>query len=146
MVEFFEWAKATLPSMAGRTLAQKALSYAVNQESELLAVLQHPEVPLDNSRSERALRKIVVGRKNWLFYGSDTHAEAAAAIFGLIATCRIHRVEPVQYLDELMRVLPYWPADRYLELAPQHWTATRLKLNADELARPLSHITVPAAA
>ncbi len=44
------------------------------------------------------------GRKNWMFYGSDTHAESAAAIFSLIASCRLHRIDPQQYLDEILRV------------------------------------------
>jgi hypothetical protein len=46
-----------------------------------LRVLEDPRLPLNNTRSERALRKIAVGRKNWMFYASDTHAEAAAALF-----------------------------------------------------------------
>ncbi len=102
---------------------------------------RHP--PLDNTRAERALRKIVIGRKNWLFYGTDTHAEAAAAIFSIIATCRLHGIDPFVYFDEVLRVLPYWPQDRYLEFAPQHWRTTRARLDPVELERPLSHITVP---
>ena len=128
---------------APRSRAARALGYAANQETELLAVLLNIDLPLDNTRSERALRKIVVGRKNWLFYGSDGHAEGAAAIFTLIATCRLHRIEPQQYLDELMRVLPYWPRDRYLELAPQNWVATRARLVQAELDKAISSITVP---
>ena len=95
------------------------------------------ERPLDNTRSERALRKIVVGRKAWMFYGSDTHAEAAAAIFSIIASCRLHRLDPFAYLDELLRVLPYWPRERYLELSPKQWSATRARLRPEELAAPL---------
>jgi hypothetical protein len=53
-----------------------------------MRVLDDHKLPLDNTRSERALRKIVVGRKAWMFYGSDTHAEAAAAIFSVIACKR----------------------------------------------------------
>lgn len=145
MDAFFAWAKQT-QTAAPRSRAARALGYVTNQESELRAVLQTPELPLDNTRAERALRKIVVGRKNWLFYGSDGHAEGAAAIFSLIATCRLHRIEPQQYLDELMRVLPYWPQGRYLELAPQHWLATRARLLPAELDKPISRITVPSAA
>jgi Transposase IS66 family len=52
------------------------------------------DIPLDNTRAERALRNIVVGRKNWLFYGTETHAEAVAAIFSVIATCRLHAIDP----------------------------------------------------
>jgi len=69
--------------------------------------------------------------------------EAAAAIFSLIATCRMHGVEPQQYFDELMLVLPYWPRDRHLELAPQNWAATRARLAPAELDKPVSRITVP---
>jgi transposase len=95
--------------------------------------------------SERALRKIVVGRKAWMFYGSDTHAEAAAAIFSIIASCGLHRLDPFTYLDEILRVLPYWPRERYLELSPKHWVATRTRLRPEELAAPLSAFEVPAA-
>jgi hypothetical protein len=71
---------------------------------------------------------------------------SATAIFSLIATRRLHGVEPRQYLDELMRVLPYWPSARYLELAPQNWTATRARLDPAELDKLVCAITVPAAA
>jgi hypothetical protein len=98
---------------------------------------------MDNTRSERALRKIVVGRKNWMFYGSDTHAEAAAALFTIVASCRLHKIDPEAYLDELVRVLPYWPRERFIELAPKSWAATRATLDADELAAPVGVITVP---
>jgi transposase len=142
---FFEWVRATRSATPGRSLATKALGYAFNQEQELRRVLDDGRLPLDNTRSERSLRKIVVGRKNWMFYGSDTHAESAAAIFSLIASCRIHRIDPEQYLDEVLRVLPYWPEDRYLELAPNRWQATRANLRPDELDAPLCSFTIPAA-
>jgi hypothetical protein len=78
-----------------------------------------------------------------MFYGSDTHAEAAAAIFSVIASCRLHRLDPHQYLDDVLRVLPYWPKDRYLELSPKYWPATRARLNPKELAAPLSSFEIP---
>ena len=87
----------------------------------------------------------MVGRKNWMFYGSDTHAESAAAIFSVIASCRLHGIDPHQYLDEVLRILPYWPKERHLELAPKSWMATRAKLRPDELAAPLCSFTIPAA-
>ena len=143
MDDFFTWAAAARDLTPGRNLATKALGYALNQQAELRNVLRDGDIPLDNTRAERALRKVVVGRKNWLFYGTDTHAEAAAAIFSIIATCRLHGIDPFVYFDEVLRVLPYWAQDRYLELAPQHWLATRAQLDPTELERPLSHITVP---
>jgi hypothetical protein len=61
-----------------------------------------------------------VGRKAWLFYGSDVHAESAAALFSIIASCRLHNIAAEQYLQEVLRLLPYWPAERCLELAPKY--------------------------
>lgn len=141
---FFDWARGARQNAQGRNLATKALGYAANQEAELLRVLDDVNLPLDNTRSERELRKIVVGRKAWMFYGSDTHAEAAAAIFSVIASCRLHRLEPFAYLDEILRVLPHWPRHRYLELAPKNWAATRARLRPEELAAPLSAFEIPA--
>jgi hypothetical protein len=145
MEDFFGWVREARPMVSGRNLATKALGYAVNQEGELLRVLEDGKLPLDNTRSERALRKVVVGRKNWLFHGSDTHAEAAAAIFSIVAACRLHALDPFQHLEEVLRVLPYWPSDRYLELAPKHWRATRARLNPAELDKPISAFEIPPA-
>jgi transposase len=86
VTSFFDWVRGARPTVQGRNLATKALGYAVNQEAELVRVLDDANLPLDNTRSERALRKIVVGRKAWTFYGSDLHAEAAAALFSVIAS------------------------------------------------------------
>jgi transposase len=141
----FQWAKDARAEAQGRNLATKALGYALNQEAELRRVLADARLPLDNTRSERSLRKIVVGRKNWMFYGSDSHAQSAAAIFAIIATCRLHSIDPEQYLDEVLRVLPSWPRERYLELAPNNWAATRAKLDPDELDAPLCSFTIPPA-
>jgi transposase len=140
---FFDWARQARLEQQGRNLATKALGYAVNQEQELRRVLDDGRLPLDNTRAERSLRKVVVGRKNWMFYGSDAHAESAAAIFSLVASCRLHRIDPQQYLDEVMRVLPYWPKERHLELSPKYWAATRSNLDPVELEADLCSFTVP---
>ena len=141
---FFTWVRQAKTQTTGRNLATRALGYATNQETELRRVLLDGRLPLDNTRSERSLRKIVVGRKAWLFYGSDVHAEAAAALFSIIATCRLHGVPPEQYLEEVFRVLAYWPKERFLELSPKHWMATRAKLDAAELNVPVCSFTIPA--
>jgi transposase len=140
---FYAWVHQTVRVTPGRTPATRALNYAINQEQELRRVFLDGRLPLDNTRSERALRTIVVGRKAWMFYGSDVHAEAAASLFTIIASCRLHCLDPESYFDEVIRVLPYWPRERYLELAPVNWAATRARLDHDELAAPWGTITVP---
>ena len=123
--------------------AMQRLRYDANPQADLDRVLLDGRLELDNTRSERALRRIVVGRKNSIFYGSDVHAIRAAALFSLIASCRLHGLDSLDYLTELARVLPHWPRERYLELAPFRWRATRERLNPDELAAPVGVITVP---
>ena len=98
---------------------------------------------MTNNASERALRSIAVGRKAWLFFGSDDHAQAAANLFSLIDSCLLHGLDPENYLTDIFRVMPYWPRERYLELAPRYWRATRARLSPKELELPLGHITVP---
>lgn len=75
--------------------------------------------------------------------GSDDHAEAAANLFSLIASCKLHQLDPEAYLRDLFRVLVHWPKDRYLELAPKYWVFTRARLDPHELAAPLGKLTVP---
>jgi hypothetical protein len=80
--------------------------------------------------SESALRDIAIGRKNWMFFGSDDHASAAANLFSLVASAKLHGLDAEQYLAEIIHVLPQWPAKRHLELAPRYWSETRERLVA----------------
>jgi len=78
-----------------------------------------------------------------MFYGSDDHASAAGNILSLVASCKLHDLDPEPYFCDVIKVLPYWPRDRYLELAPRYWLATRARLDPPEIERELGHITVP---
>lgn len=141
---FFVWAKAQHARPRERGLVATALGYSLNQEQPLRRFLDDGRLRPDNNASERALRPIRVGANAWLFFGSDDHASAAANLFSLVASCKLHNLDPETYLAEVIRVFPYWPRDRYLELAPKYWPETRRRLDDDELRRPLGHISVPA--
>jgi hypothetical protein len=75
--------------------------------------------------------------------GSDDHAVSAGHLFSFIASARLHRVDPEEYLRDLFRVLGQWPKDRYLELAPRYWAATRARLDPAELAKEVGPLTIP---
>jgi transposase/uncharacterized coiled-coil protein SlyX len=143
---FFAWAEAQYERVRDqRGLLRSAVGYAVRQKGPLMRVLEDGRLVLDNNRSEGALRRIAVGRHAWLFSGSDDHAEAAGHIFSLIASARLHELDPETYLRDLFRVLPHWPKERNLELAPKYWAATRARLDARELELELGPLTVPPA-
>jgi transposase len=141
--EFFTWAAAEKVKLEGRGLVATALGYSLRHEAALKRFLDDGRLRMENNSAERQLRTIAVGRKAWMFYGSDDHASAAGNILSLIASCKLHDLDPETYLCEVIKVLPYWPRDRYLELAPKYWTRTRARLDPAELERPLGHITVP---
>jgi hypothetical protein len=141
---FFAWAAVEYEKVRDqRGLLRSALGYAVRQKDALMRVLDDGRLVIDNNRSERALRKIAVGRNAYLFVGSDGHAESAGHILSLIASARLHRLDPETYLRDLFRVLAHWPRDRYLELAPKYWASTRARLDACELAAEIGPLNVP---
>jgi len=142
--DFFTWAALEYDKVKDqRGLLRSAFGYAVRQQQALVRFLDDGRLRLDNNGSERELRRIAVGRKAWLFVGSDDHAQATANLFSLIASCKLHRLDPEAYLRDLFRVLAHWPKDRYLELAPKYWATTRARLDPAELAAPFGNLTVP---
>ena len=79
---------------------------------------------IHNNWSEGALRREAVGRKNWLFVGSDEGGEVNAALVTLLASCAMHGLEPLGYLRDLLCLVPSWPVQRVLDLSPAHWNNT----------------------
>jgi len=140
---FFVWARSEQANVKQRGLVASALGYVLRQHDALRRFFDDGRLRMENNAAERALRTIAVGRKNWLFCGSDDHAAAAANLFSLFASCKLHGLDQEGYLSELIMVMPYWPRDRYLELTPKYWARTRARISAEELERPLGPITVP---
>ncbi|MKC68149.1 IS66 family transposase, partial [Salmonella enterica subsp. enterica] len=75
-------------------------------------------VEIDNNIAENALRGVAVGRKNWLFSGSDSGGEHAAVLYSLIGTCRLNNVEPEKWLRYVIEHIQDWPANRVRDLLP----------------------------
>lgn len=128
----YEWVDVRLPQVQNEdTFVRKGLVYLDNQRVALQEFLSNGDIPIHNNSSERALRRIVKGRANWLKHGSDEHAQCACAISSLIASCELHGLDPEFYLQEVLTVAPSWPLSRMLELSPKNWVATRQRLIAE---------------
>jgi len=122
--KFFAWCEAERDAVLDETPIAKAIGYGLNQRGALLRFLEDGRLPLHNNGSELALRRQAVGRKNWLFVGSDQAADVNTAFVSLLASCQIQGIEPWTYLRDLFSLLPRWPRKRVLELAPVHWNET----------------------
>lgn len=81
----------------------------------------HAWARIDNNIAERAVRPLAIGRKNWLFIGSEGGGEAAATIYSLIQTCRSLGINPTEYLEDVMRRLMNHNSQKLIELLPDQW-------------------------
>ena len=140
----FEWCKAELPSTVEHSPIAKACRYVLNQQATLSTCFQDGRIPIHNNLSERELRREAVGRKNWLFLGSDDGGVVNARMVTLIASARHHGLDPAEYLRDLLCLLPTWPARDVLDLAPVNWVATiaRPEVRASLARNPFRRISL----
>lgn len=142
---YFEWCEEQAEQVLDDSPAGEAVQYSLNQEMALRRFIDDGRLPMTNNVSERELRRQAVGRKNWIFVGSEDGAEANVTFVSLLASCRMHTIEPWSYLRDLLCLLPGWPTRRVLELAPVNWQKT---LEDEETQRrleanPFRQITMP---
>jgi len=141
---FFEFVEPAYDAVKHqRGMLRSALGYCVRQKAALLRFLEDGRLEMTNNHSERQLRRIATGRAAWLFVGSDDHGQAAGNLMTLIASARLHKLDPEAYLRDVFRVLPHWPTPRFLELAPRYWPITRGRLDHVQLDYEVGPLSVP---
>ncbi len=99
----------------------QAISYALNQWPALERFIEHGEVEIDNNLVENAIRPTAIGKKNWLFFGSEEAGQRSAVIYTLIENCRMHGVEPYTYLKDVLERLPTTTNQQVAQLTPLNW-------------------------
>jgi transposase len=119
--QFGEWlderAKAVLP----KSPLAEAVGYARNQWAALQVYATADFLEIDNNAAERALRAVAIGRKNYLFFGSDVGGETAAVLYTITQTCQALGIEPWRYLRDVLERLPSHPTERLADLLPDEW-------------------------
>lgn len=119
--EFRKWLDATRQVVIPKGPTGKAISYTIWNWDALVRYLEDGVLEIDNNAAERALRTIAVGRKNWLFAGSDNGGKTAAVLFSLTSTCKRHHIDPFAYLRDIFARISAHPAHRLSELLPDEW-------------------------
>jgi transposase len=115
------WLESERPNHAPKSPMGAAIRYALNQWDALGVFLEDPNIPLDNNESESALRRVALGRKNFLFVGNETAGENLAGLYSLVASCEANDINPVEYLTDVLGRLNDHPNSRLDELLPHLW-------------------------
>jgi len=111
------------PNVLPKSPEGQAIAYALSNWKALLRYCEDGELEIDNNGAERSLRGIAIGRKNWMFYGSDEGGRTAAVLTSFIATCKGLRMDPFTYLRDVFARISAHPENQLSELLPDKWTA-----------------------
>lgn len=123
-----EWLGKTVTTLSKKSELAKAIRYALSNWIALTRFCEDGRLEADNNAAERALRAVALGRKNWLFAGSDDGGERAATIYALIGTAKRNDVDPEAYLRYVLEHIADHPINRIEELLPWNVVANQPKL------------------
>jgi transposase len=123
--EFADWLDAQAILVLPKSPIAQAINYARNHWQALLRFTEHGFLNIDNNASERAMRPAALGRKNYLFAGSDEGGRTTAVLYTLTQTCRRHGIDPFAYLQDVLTRLPKGDFQELADLYPHRWAAAQ---------------------
>jgi len=116
--ELFANFKSAASKLPKKSTTAQAIGYALNNEEALRRFLDNGQIEIDNNAAERAMRGIALGRKNWLFAGSDSGGHTAAAFYSLIETAKLNNINPWKYLRQVLATIQDHNSSKIAELLP----------------------------
>ena len=126
---FEKWCEDTYDKVLPKSRIGKAVGYTYALMERLSVYVTDGRLNIDNNLIENAIRPLALGRKNWLFCGNDAAADRAAIVYSLIASCKAVEIDPREWMEDVLRQLPYYQRDgRDIEaLLPAAWKAAHVK-------------------
>ena len=118
LVDLKAWLQATLGKLSSKGELAIAIGYALTRWPALTGYADDGRIEIDNNAAERSIRDAAIGRKNWLFAGSDAGGERAAAIYSLLGSAKLNGLDPERYLRTVLERIAEHPITRVDELLP----------------------------
>jgi hypothetical protein len=118
------WLQAQLPKISGKSELAKAIRYALTRMTKLRPYLDHGSLEADNNCAERALKPVALGKKNFLFVGSEAGGKSAAIAYTLIETAKLNGIDPQAWLTDVLSRIADHKITRIDELLPWRYAAT----------------------
>lgn len=122
MQSLYDWLRLQMVALSRHSDTAKAFAYMLKQWDALNEYCRNGWVEIDNNLCENALRVVALGRRNYMFFGSDGGGDSAAVMYSLIGSCKLNGIEPEAWLRHVISELNTWPANRVKELLP--WNVT----------------------
>ncbi|MGC1456681.1 MAG: transposase, partial [Steroidobacteraceae bacterium] len=119
------WLHAVLTTLSKKSELASAIRYALSRWPALTRYRDDGRLEIDNTAAERALRVVALGRKNWLFAGSDDGGERAAVIYSILGTAKLNDLNPESYLRYVLERIAEHPINRIDELLPWNVAAEK---------------------
>jgi transposase len=123
--QLHQWLEGQRPEVLPKSPMGEALGYALNNWAALVRYTEAGFLAIDNNVAEREMKRIAIGRKNWLFVGSPRGGQTAAVLISFTSTCQRLGVEPWAYLQDVLTRLPTTPTGELGDLLPDHWQLAR---------------------
>ena len=119
--KLYQWLKSTIKTLMPNTPISKAVNYMLNHWRALCNFLSNGYLDIDNNKAERAMRRVAIGRKNWLFAGSDEGGKRAAIIYSILETCKQNGINTFDYLKDVLTKLPSAKQSEIKNFTPYNW-------------------------
>ena len=114
--EFFKNIEEALSKLPQKGSTAKAIRYALNNKEALMRFLEDGKIEIDNNAAERAMRSVALGRKNWMFAGSDNGGNTAATFYTIIETAKLNNVNPWLYLSKVLSIIQDYNSNKLADL------------------------------
>ena len=124
-----QWLEQTLEKLSRKSDTALAVRYALSRWDALLRYVDDDRIEIDNNAAERSLRAVALGRKNYLFAGSDAGGERAAAIYSLIGSAKLNGLDPEEYLRNGLSCIADHPINRIEQLLPWNFLTNPAELS-----------------